>query len=309
MDKQRNQRRETTMKHAKLGDLDVARIGLGAMGMSFAFTGAGSDDAESIRTIHRALDLGRELHRHRRGLRPVHQRGTRRQGDQGPPRRRRARHQVRHDLALRSRARPARQQPGQHPHGGGGLAATARTPTISTCTTNTASTPNTPIEDTIGAVAELVAEGKVRHIGLSEAWVDTIRRAHAVHPITALQSEYSLWTRDPEPEVLPLLRELGIGFVPYSPLGKGFLTGTIRSTDQFDETDFRADQPALHRRELPAQPRHRRRGRRRSPPTPAPPRRRSPWPGCSPRATTSPRSPAPSASPGSRRTSPPTPSS
>ena len=103
--------------------------------------------------------------------------------------------------------------------------------------------PNTPIEDTIGAVAELVAEGKVRHIGLSEAWVDTIRRAHAVHPITALQSEYSLWTRDQEPEVLPLLRELGIGFVPYSPLGHGFLTGTIRSTDQFDSTDFRANNP------------------------------------------------------------------
>ena len=103
--------------------------------------------------------------------------------------------------------------------------------------------PNTPIEDTIGAVAELVAEGKVRHIGLSEAWVDTIRRAHAVHPITALQSEYSLWTRDQEPEVLPLLRELGIGFVPYSPLGHGFLTGAIRSTDQLDSTDFRANNP------------------------------------------------------------------
>ena len=103
--------------------------------------------------------------------------------------------------------------------------------------------PNTPIEETIGAVAELVGEGKVRHIGLSEAWVDTIRRAHAVHPITALQSEYSLWTRDQEPEVLPLLRELGIGMVPYSPLGHGFLTGTIRSTEQFDATDFRATNP------------------------------------------------------------------
>jgi aryl-alcohol dehydrogenase-like predicted oxidoreductase len=103
--------------------------------------------------------------------------------------------------------------------------------------------PNTPIEDTIGAVAELIDEGKVRHIGLSEAWVDTIRRAHAVHPIAALQSEYSLWTRDQESEVLPLLRELGIGFVPYSPLGHGFLTGTIRSTDQFDSNDFRANNP------------------------------------------------------------------
>src|ERR1019366_2811288 len=99
--------------------------------------------------------------------------------------------------------------------------------------------PKTPIEDTVGALADLVAEGKVRHIGLSEAWVETIRRAHAVHPVTALQSEYSLWTRDPEKEVLPVLSELGIGFVPYSPLGRGFLTGKIRSTDQLDATDSR----------------------------------------------------------------------
>ena len=103
--------------------------------------------------------------------------------------------------------------------------------------------PNTPIEDTVGAVAELVAEGKVRHIGLSEAGPDTIRRAHGVHPITALQSEYSLWTRDPEARVLPLLRELHIGFVPYSPLGRGFLTGTIRSTEMFDDTDTRNNSP------------------------------------------------------------------
>jgi aryl-alcohol dehydrogenase-like predicted oxidoreductase len=103
--------------------------------------------------------------------------------------------------------------------------------------------PDTPIEDTVGALAELVTEGKIRHIGLSEAGVDTIRRANAVHPITALQSEYSLWTRDPEPAVLPLLRQLGIGFVPYSPLGHGFLTGTIRSTEHFDSDDFRATNP------------------------------------------------------------------
>jgi aryl-alcohol dehydrogenase-like predicted oxidoreductase len=103
--------------------------------------------------------------------------------------------------------------------------------------------PNTPIEDTVGAVADLVAAGKVRHIGLSEAGVATIRRAQAVHPITALQSEYSLWTRDPEEKVLPLLRELGIGFVAYSPLGRGFLTGKIRSTDGFDATDSRASSP------------------------------------------------------------------
>jgi aryl-alcohol dehydrogenase-like predicted oxidoreductase len=103
--------------------------------------------------------------------------------------------------------------------------------------------PNTPIEDTVGAVAELVAEGKVRHIGLSEAGVDTIRRAHAVHPITALQTEYSLWTRDVEAELLPLLRQLGVGFVPYSPLGHGFLTGQIRSTDDISDDDWRKTNP------------------------------------------------------------------
>ena len=103
--------------------------------------------------------------------------------------------------------------------------------------------PATAIEDTVGALAELVAEGKIRHIGLSEAGVDTIRRANAVHPITALQSEYSLWTRDPEAAVLPLLRELGIGFVPYSPLGRGFLTGAIRSIDGLADTDARKDNP------------------------------------------------------------------
>src|SRR5712671_1777225 len=91
--------------------------------------------------------------------------------------------------------------------------------------------PNTPIEETVGAMAELVAHGKVRHLGLSEAGADTIRRANAVHPITALQSEYPLWTRDPEESVLSVTRELGIGFVPYSPLGHGFLTGQLRSLD------------------------------------------------------------------------------
>jgi aryl-alcohol dehydrogenase-like predicted oxidoreductase len=103
--------------------------------------------------------------------------------------------------------------------------------------------PKTPIEDTVGALAEMVAEGKVRHIGLSEAGPATIRRAHAVHPVTALQTEYSLWTRDPEAELLPLLRELGIGFVPYSPLGHGFLTGEIQSPEQLSDDDWRKTNP------------------------------------------------------------------
>jgi aryl-alcohol dehydrogenase-like predicted oxidoreductase len=103
--------------------------------------------------------------------------------------------------------------------------------------------PDTPIEETVGAMAELVRLGKVRYLGLSEAAPDTIRRAHVVHPISALQTEYSVWSRDPEREILPTLRELGIGFVPYSPLGRGFLTGTLRSVEDLDEGDFRRYQP------------------------------------------------------------------
>jgi len=103
--------------------------------------------------------------------------------------------------------------------------------------------PDTPIEETVGAMAELVDQGKVRFLGLSEAAPATIRRAHAVHPISALQTEYSVWSREPEQEILPSLRELGVGFVPYSPLGRGFLTGTLRSLDDLDESDFRRYQP------------------------------------------------------------------
>jgi len=103
--------------------------------------------------------------------------------------------------------------------------------------------PNVPIEDVAGAVRELIEEGKVRHFGLSEAGAQTIRRAHAVQPVTAIQSEYSLWTRDPEPEVLPACEELGIGFVAWGPLGQGFLTGKIDTTTSFDSSDFRAGSP------------------------------------------------------------------
>ncbi|WP_156253500.1 aldo/keto reductase [Pseudactinotalea terrae] len=112
--------------------------------------------------------------------------------------------------------------------------------------------PAIPIEDVAGAVAELVQAGKVRHFGLSEAGAATIRRAHAVHPVTAVQSEYSLWTRDPEPEVLPTLAELGIGFVPFSPLGKGFLTGTVDTSTTFTEGDIRARVPRFTTENLAA---------------------------------------------------------
>ena len=103
--------------------------------------------------------------------------------------------------------------------------------------------PETPIEETIGAMKELIEAGKIRHIGLSEAGPQTIERAHKVHPITALQTEYSLWSREPEDEIIPTLNRLGIGFVPYSPLGRGFLTGQIQSPDDFDEDDYRRNSP------------------------------------------------------------------
>jgi aryl-alcohol dehydrogenase-like predicted oxidoreductase len=112
--------------------------------------------------------------------------------------------------------------------------------------------PNVPIEETVGAMAELVSAGKVRYLGLSEAAPATIRRAHAVHPISALQTEYSLFARDPEAEILPTLRELGIGFVPYSPLGRGFLTGSFRSLDDLDDDDFRRGQPRFQGENLDA---------------------------------------------------------
>jgi aryl-alcohol dehydrogenase-like predicted oxidoreductase len=230
------------MKHAKLGDLTLARIGLGAMGMSHGYTGAGTDDDESIRTIHRALDLGVNFIDTAEIYGPYANEELVGRALKGR----------RDDVVLATKF-------GLVSHAGAGAWNLDSSPAnIRTAVEGSLKRlgtdridlyyqhrvdPNTPIEDTIGAVAELIGEGKVRHIGLSEAWVSTIRRAHAVHPITALQSEYSLWTRDQEPEVLPLLRELGIGFVPYSPLGKGFLTGTIRSTDQFDPNDFRASNP------------------------------------------------------------------
>src|SRR6201999_1247309 len=230
------------MQTAHLGTLDVARIGLGAMGMSHGFTGAGSDDTESIRTIHRALDLGVTLIDTAEIYGPyVNEELVGR-----------ALKNRRDDVVLATKFGLV-SHTGQGPWNLDSSPANIRTAvegSLKRLGTDRIDLyyqhrvdPNTPIEDTVGAVAELISEGKVRHIGLSEAWLDTIRRAHAVHPITALQSEYSLWTRDQEPEVLPLLRELGIGFVPYSPLGKGFLTGTIRSTDQFDSTDFRTSNP------------------------------------------------------------------
>ncbi len=231
------------MKHVSLGGLDVSRIGLGAMTMAGVYTtGAGLDDDESIRTIHRALDLGvthidtAEIY--------------------GPF----------HSEELVGRAIKDRRDQvvvatkfGLVSHSGGGPGVLDSSPAnIRAAVEGSLKRlgtehidlnyqhrvdPNTTIEETIGALDELVAEGKVRYFGLSEASPATIRRAHAVHPVAALQTEYSLWTRDPEAKLLPLLRELGIGFVPYSPLGHGFLTGQIRSIEDFADDDWRKTNP------------------------------------------------------------------
>ena len=230
------------MKHISIGGLDVSRIGLGAMSMSGYYNiGAGSDD-ESIRAIHRALDLGvthidtAEIYGPYSNEELVG----------------RAIKDRRNQVVLATKF-------GLVSHSGGGPGVIDSSPanvlaavedSLKRLGTNYIDLyyqhrvdPKTPIEDTVGALAKLVAAGKVRYIGLSEAGPDTIRRAHAVHPVAALQTEYSLWTRDPEDKLLPLLRELGIGFVPYSPLGHGFLTGEIRRPEQLSDDDWRKTNP------------------------------------------------------------------
>ncbi|MFI0814812.1 aldo/keto reductase [Streptomyces sp. NPDC021098] len=231
------------MKHVSLGGLDVSRIGLGAMTMAGTYTtGGGLDDAESIRTIHRALDLGVTHIDTAEIYGPFHSEEIVGKAIKGR----------RDDVVVATKF-------GLVSHSGGGPGVidssadnvrTAVEGSLKRLGTDYIDLsyqhrvdPNIPIEETVGALAELVAEGKVRHIGLSEAGPRTIRRAHAVHPVAALQTEYSLWTRDVEAEILPLLRELGIGFVPYSPLGHGLLTGRIRSADDFPDDDWRKTNP------------------------------------------------------------------
>jgi aryl-alcohol dehydrogenase-like predicted oxidoreductase len=228
------------METRKLGTrgLECAAIGLGCMGMS-EFYGPG-DEEESIAVIHRALELGvtmldtsdmygsgqneqlvgRAIGGRRDGVVLATKFGIRRDGGErsidGSP------------AYVKSACEASLRRLG--------------TDRIDLYYQHRVDL-STPIEETVGAMAELVSEGKVRYLGLSEAKPETIRRAHAVHPISALQTEYSLWTRDPEEEILPTVRELGVAFVAYSPLGRGFLTGRIKSPDDLDDGDFRRFNP------------------------------------------------------------------
>lgn len=237
------------MEHVSLGDLDVSRLGLGTMGMSAFYTGANVDNAESIRTIQRALDLGITLIDTAEAYGPYRNEELVGRAIAG----RRDQVVLATKFGVISRRNGEQRGLDSRPENvrisAEGSLRRLGTDHIDLYYQHRVD-PGTPIEDTVGAMAELIDEGKVRHIGLSEASPATIRRAHAVHPVTALQTEYSLWTRDPEAEILPLVRVLGIGFVAYSPLGRGFLTGQIRSTDQLDASDFRASNPRFAQQNL-----------------------------------------------------------
>jgi aryl-alcohol dehydrogenase-like predicted oxidoreductase len=230
------------MRHVSLGKLKVSRIGLGTMGMSAYYTGAGSDDAESIRTIQRALDLGIDFIDTAEVYGPYSNEQLVGRALAG----RRDQVVLATKFGLISHRNGDALMVDGHPDN----IRVAIEGSLKRLGTDHVDLyyqhridPSVPVEETIGTLSDLVREGKVKHIGLSEAAPETIRRAHSVHPLTAIQNEYSLWTRDPESEILPLIRKLGIGLVAYSPLGRGFLTGQIRSVDQFGSDDFRANNP------------------------------------------------------------------
>ncbi len=230
------------MKLITLGGLEVSRIGLGAMTMAGTYTSEGAlDHSESIATINRALELGvthidtAEIYGPFLSEEIV--------GEALKGRRDQVKIATKFGLYSHAARRPGVDSSPENIRAAvEGSLRRLGTDHIDLYYQHRVDR-NTPIEDTAGAVSELVAEGKVLHFGLSEASPETIRRAHAVHPVSALQTEYSLWTRDVEAEILPLLRELGIGFVPYSPLGHGLLTGQIRSVADFADDDWRTTNP------------------------------------------------------------------
>jgi aryl-alcohol dehydrogenase-like predicted oxidoreductase len=225
------------MQTRKLGNsgLEVSVLGLGCMGLTFGY-GPATNEADAVKLIHKAVELGVTFF------------DTAEAYTQGG-----------NEALLGKALQPYRSKVAIATKFGfkDGVAANgldSRPERIRTVVENSLKylrtdvidllyqhrvDPNVPVEDVAGTVKDLIAEGKVKYFGLSEAGVQTIRKAHAVQPVTALQSEYSMWWREPENEILPVLEELGIGFVPFSPLGKGFLTGTINANTQFDKTDFR----------------------------------------------------------------------
>lgn len=232
------------MKHRKLGKsgLEVSTLGLGCMGLSFGY-GQATGKHEAIKLIQRAYELGVNFFDTAEAYGPFT-----------------------NEEILGEAVAPFRDQVVLATKFGftGGVAAIGvdsrpenirvvaeaslkrlRTDRIDLFYQHRVD-PNVPIEDVAGTIKELIAEGKVKHFGLSEAGVQTIRRAHAVQPVAALQSEYSLWWREPEQQILPTLEELGIGFVPFSPLGRGFLTGAIDANTKFDKTDFRNTVPRFN---------------------------------------------------------------
>ncbi|RKT09301.1 aryl-alcohol dehydrogenase-like predicted oxidoreductase [Streptomyces sp. 1114.5] len=242
------------MQQRSLRDLQVSAIGLGCMGMS-AFYGTADQD-EGVATIRRALDLGITFLDTAQVYGPLTNESLVGEAVRG--------HRDEYVIATKFNYRMDNAVPGDMSTVGRqdgsaehvrssvhGSLARLGTDRIDLYYQHRVD-PTVPIEETVGALGELVAEGKVRYIGLSEASGETIRRAHAVHPVTAVQSEYSLWTRDVEAEVLPTCRELGIGFVPYSPLGRGFLAGRFSSPDELDKDDFRRTNPRFTEANLAA---------------------------------------------------------
>jgi aryl-alcohol dehydrogenase-like predicted oxidoreductase len=229
------------MEQRKLADLEVSALGLGCMGMS-AFYGS-TDEPEAIATIQRALELGINFLDTAQLYGPLSNEELVGRAIKGH----RDEYVVATKFARRMDAARAGELSTIGPLDGSaehvrksveGSLERLGTDRVDLYYQHRVD-PEVPIEETVGAMAELVQQGKIRHIGLSEAGADTIRRAHAVHPITALQTEYSLWSRDPEQQILPTCRELGIGFVPYSPLGRGFLSGRFKSPEELDGNDFR----------------------------------------------------------------------